>query len=123
MEPRRVLVVEDNRFLCTVLEETLRDAGYKVIGPFTSLALAQEAMTRQSVDAAVLDINISGELVFPLAVALKKRGIAIVLTSGHKIGAVPASIRGLPQLRKPYGEAELLGALLTLFGETQGVQS
>jgi DNA-binding response OmpR family regulator len=123
MEPRRVLVVEDNRFLCTVLEETLRDAGYDVIGPFTSLALAQEAVTRHVIDAAILDINISGELVFPLAIALKKRGIAIMFTSGHKIGAVPAAIRGLPQLRKPYSESDLLEALLTLFGEAQRFQS
>ena len=60
---RRVLVVEDNGLLCGMLDETLRDAGCQVVGPYTTLEQAMAAMPAiQMIDIALVDISVRGEL-------------------------------------------------------------
>ena len=97
-----VLVVEDNGLLCCVLEETLRDAGCEVIGPFARLPEAMKAVPTLQVDAALLDINIRGELVSPLAEYLHDHGVPFVLTSAYRSRDLPVSLQSAVQLRKPF---------------------
>jgi CheY-like chemotaxis protein len=116
-EPLRgvnVLVVEDNGMLCCVLEETLRDAGCHVIGPHSRLRDAMQAVPSESIDIALLDLNLKGELVSPLADELEHRGVPYLLTSAYPARDLPASLQAAPQLRKPYTDTDLLERLAAL---------
>jgi CheY-like chemotaxis protein len=96
-----ILVAEDEYFVALVVEETLQSLGCTVLGPFSDLAEAIEAATRQQVDAAVLDINLRGEMVYPLAEYLHRQGIPFVFTTGYAVKDVPEQFRAFGCLRKP----------------------
>jgi CheY-like chemotaxis protein len=109
-----VLVVEDNGLLCCVLEETLREAGCEVVGPFARLPEAMEAVPALHVDAALLDINIRGQLVSPLAEHLIGRGIPFILTSAYQPRDLPNALRSAVQLTKPFTGTDVLERLSEL---------
>jgi two-component system, response regulator PdtaR len=101
MAAPRILVVEDEFLLACSLEETLAGYGYDVLGPFSSLAKATEAARSVAFDAALLDVNLSGEMVYPLADELAAKGVPIVFLSGYGFGIIPKRFAGHPQLSKP----------------------
>ena len=105
--PMRILIVEDETLLAMELEELLQGAGYSVIGPFADLAQATRAAHDEAIDIAVLDINLNGEMVYPLADDLSARGIPFVFTTGYNASNLPERFRGAPRVAKPYD----LGAL------------
>lgn len=110
-----VLVVEDNGLLCCVLEETLREAGCEVVGPYARLTEAMQAAEASSrIDLALLDINVRGELVSPLAERLRARGVPFVLTSAYDTQELPYPLQNAIQLRKPYTDLDLLDRLVSL---------
>ena len=82
MKSSRILLVEDEALIAMDTEDALVDAGYAVVGPAdrldTALALARAA----PIDAAVLDVNLAGSMVWPVATALQQRGIPYVLLTG-----------------------------------------
>ena len=106
-----VLVVEDNGLLCCVLEETLREAGCEVVGPFARLPEAMQEVPALHVDIALLDINIRGELVSPLAEHLNARGIPFILTSAYRSRDLPYALQSAVQLTKPFTGSDVLERL------------
>jgi CheY-like chemotaxis protein len=106
-----VLVVEDNGLLCCVLEEALREAGCEVLGPYSRLPEAMQAATSAHIDIALLDINLRGELVSPLAEQLRDRGVPFVLSSAYQQQELPRTLQSAIQLRKPYTDTDLLERL------------
>jgi DNA-binding response OmpR family regulator len=114
LEGKRVLLVEDNGLLGFVLEETLREAGCEVIGPFGGLHDAMRAANARCIDVALLDINLRGELVSPLAHQLRERRIPFLLTSAYHCGDLPRALQSAAQLRKPFTDADLLSGLATV---------
>lgn len=104
---RRVLVVEDEMMIAIVLEESLRLLGCIVIGPVSKLDDAVRLARTESLDAAVLDINIRGGQVFPAAEILMARGIPFALASGYSDWILPQSMQGKPRLTKPFTLREL----------------
>jgi CheY-like chemotaxis protein len=98
---KRILVAEDEFFVALVLEETLQSLGCIVLGPFSDLAQATEAATREPVDAAILDINLGGEMVYPLAEHLHRHGIPFVFITGCAVTDLPDRFRVFDCLRKP----------------------
>jgi CheY-like chemotaxis protein len=97
----RVLVVEDEFLLACSLEEHLTAFGYAVVGPVSTVAAARQRISRGEVDAAVLDVNLSGVMVFPLADELVALGIPIIFLSGYGLAIIPERFRSLPRLAKP----------------------
>ncbi len=79
--PPRVLVVEDEFFIAMELMSVLIDGGFEVIGPVTTVALALESIKRHQPDAAVLDVNLDGESVTPVAHLLHSLGVPFVLAT------------------------------------------
>jgi two-component SAPR family response regulator len=111
---KRVLLVEDSGFLCFALEQTLREAGCEIVGPCCRLADAMDAASHHELDCALLDINLRGELVSPLADQLRERGIPFVLTSAYSEHELPPGLIGEPQIRKPFTDREVLESLASV---------
>jgi CheY-like chemotaxis protein len=111
---KSVLVVEDNGLLCCMLEEMLLDAGCTVVGPFSRLADAMSAVPSAQIDVALLDINLRGELVMPLARHLAARGVPYVLTSAYAASDLPRELQSASQLRKPFTDDDVLARLALL---------
>ncbi len=109
-----VLVVEDNGLLCCVLEETLREAGCEVVGPYARLPEAMEAAMSEHIDIALLDINVRGQLVSPVAEQLRARGVPFLLTSAYQPQDLPRALQSAAQLRKPYTDSDLLERLASV---------
>jgi CheY-like chemotaxis protein len=120
LQGKRVLVVEDNGLLCYVLEETLRGVGCEVVGPYGYLEQAMSAADSHEIDIALLDINLRGELVSPLADQLRERGIPFLLTSAYQARDLPRALQTAAQLRKPFTDIDLLMRLVTLVEEQRG---
>jgi DNA-binding NarL/FixJ family response regulator len=97
---RRILLVEDEMLVSMALESTLQDSGATVIGPLARVKQALEAARREQIDAAVLDINLAGEKVFPVADLLAERGIPFVFYTGYSQDTLPPSHRSRPILSK-----------------------
>ena len=111
---QRVLLVEDEFLLSAVLSADLQDSGYDVLGPFASLSRGLEAVGAESFDGAVLDINLKGEMVYPLAEELLRRGIPFLFLSGYEAANMPDAFRGHARLAKPANPAVLLRAVRTM---------
>ena len=116
LKGRRVLVVEDESLVAMLLETMLEDLGCIPVGPASSvdegLRLAQE----DGVDAALLDVNVAGTQVFPVAEALEARGVPLVFSTGYGEGGLPEHWRGRPTVQKPFTEAVIRDALMKALG-------
>jgi len=98
----RILLAEDETLVAVLLEEDLRSAGYAIVGPFARLAKAIQASRRETFDLAILDVNLQGEMIFPLAEELRARGIPFLLLSGYGPTSLPEQFRRAPRIPKPY---------------------
>lgn len=106
----RVLIVEDAVLLALELETGLSDAGAQVIGPAYELDEAL-ALLDQQIDAAVLDANLNGLSVMPVAEALAARGVPFVFATGYgDAGGAPLGFDA-PIIRKPYDVTQVASAL------------
>jgi len=98
---QRVLLVEDEFLLSMVLAADLRAAGYDVLGPCATVEAAMQAAQSESFDGAILDINLKGQLVYPVAEELARRRIPFMFLSGYGLVSMPEPFRGRPCLPKP----------------------
>jgi len=111
-----ILMVEDEMNLAMMLEDILDDAGYRVLKagrlPQALEIVAQSGLDEASrIDVAILDINLAGVQVFPLAEVLRVRGVPFVFTSGYGKDGIPDDFRGSAVLQKPYGADSILSTL------------
>ena len=107
---KRVLVVEDEVIVAMQLEDLLLDMGCDVVGPACRLEDALEMAETDRLDAAVLDVNLNGRSVCPVAERLHNRGIPVVYATGYG----KAGCKNLPEgpvLQKPYLPSDLARAL------------
>jgi len=107
----RVLIVEDEALLALEMQELLQSAGSTIIGTFSDLTRAGQAARRESIDVAVLDTNLNGEMVYPLADDLLVRGIPFVFVTGYGTSNLPERFRSMPQVAKPFDPASLTNEL------------
>ena len=108
----RVLVVEDEAAISLVLEDMLLDFGCEVVGPSARLAAALEAVEKEKVDIAILDVNVAGESIYPVAEALQARSIPFVFSTGYGSQGIKDSFRDRPVLQKPFAQHDLKQKLL-----------
>lgn len=78
-----ILVAEDEAMIAMQIEMDLEDAGYTVLGPHMSLQACMDALEKERIDAAVLDVDLAGFDVFPFADELQKRGTPFVFHTGR----------------------------------------
>jgi CheY-like chemotaxis protein len=108
----RVLVVEDEAAISLLLEDMLLDFGCQVIGPAARLAAALETLAREKVDLAILDVNVAGEPIYPVAEALAQRAIPFVFSTGYGSAGIRDAYRDRPVLQKPFAQNDLKQKLL-----------
>jgi DNA-binding response OmpR family regulator len=111
---RRILVVEDEYFLAEDLREELADCGAQVLGPVANIKDATSFIKTGGVDAAVLDINLQGELIFSTADELREKGIPFAFATGYDRASVPSRFADVPRLEKPLKARQLAELLQPL---------
>src|SRR5437763_3517847 len=107
---RSLLLVEDDFIIAADLAYLLESAGIDVIGPVGSVEEALDVVESDCdrIDGAVLDINVRGVAVYPVANALARRGIPFLFTTGYDAGAIPGTYAAAPRCEKPVDKAQLL---------------
>jgi CheY-like chemotaxis protein len=105
----KVLVVEDEYLVAALMEDMLESAGCVVAGPIPRLAQALDAASSEACDVAVLDVNLAGERVYPVADILAQRNVPFVFVTGY--GVLPGEYANRPRLCKPFKMADLLDTL------------
>jgi CheY-like chemotaxis protein len=109
--PPRVLVVEDEYLIRMLLEDMLADLGYAVTAAVGTIAEAREHAAGGDFSAAILDVNLDGQEIFPVADILAARSLPFVFVTGYGERSLPERYRERPALQKPF-QAEQLDAAL-----------
>jgi DNA-binding response OmpR family regulator len=104
---KRVMVVEDELLVAMMIEDILLDEECTVLGPYTNLADALQAATTEQMDLAVLDVNLRGEKIYPVARMLSDRGVPFLLLSGYGADAIPLDQPGWRACAKPFTPEDL----------------
>jgi CheY-like chemotaxis protein len=107
----RVLVVEDEMMVSMLIEDMLSDLGCAVVGPAARLDEAMELARTSEVDCAVLDVNLGGQPIFPLADLLRELGRPFAFATGYGDAGIREVDRGTPVLQKPFREGDLARVL------------
>jgi CheY-like chemotaxis protein len=98
----KVLVVEDEYLIRMLLEDMLDELGYGVAAAVGSLSEAREHASGGEFSAAILDVNVDGQEIYPVADILAARGLPFVFVTGYGEGSLPDRFRGRPALQKPF---------------------
>ena len=107
----KVLVVEDEMLVSMLVEDMLSDLGCTVVGPAAELEEAMSLAQNAEIDLALLDVNLGGRPIFPVADTLKARGVPFAFASGYGEAGLSEDHRGAAVLQKPFREADLAKAL------------
>jgi CheY-like chemotaxis protein len=123
LEGLRVLVVEDEFLVSMDIQLMLTRLGCEVVGPCGDLAAGLQAVETQKLDLALLDINIRGQPVTPVADALAARRVPFVFCTGYRLDQLAGRYPTAPRLMKPFQTAELDGALRRAAAGASGARS
>lgn len=110
----RVLVVEDEMMVSMLIEDMLTDLGCTVVGPASRLDEAIELANGTEIDCAVLDVNLGGQPIFPLADILRAKGAPFAFATGYGDAGLRDVDRGSLVLQKPFREGDLARVLSEL---------
>ena len=111
---RNILVVEDELMIRVLLEDMLTDLGYRIVAAVARIEDAIKAATDVDIDVAILDVNLNGHSVSPVADILASRGLPFVFATGYGEHGLPERHRNRPTLQKPFqqdGLEQILSAL------------
>jgi two-component system, response regulator PdtaR len=111
-----VLVVEDDFIVAYDMQMMLEEQGARVLGPATSLAEAQALLAQERPTVAVLDVNLNGEYVFPLAAELRAKEVPFLFATAYadEERLFPQGVRDATRLSKPVLPNVLIGQLMRL---------
>lgn len=107
----RVLILEDEYFIADDLAKAVRTFGAEVVGPFASCDDALDAATTEPLSLAIVDIDLNGDLAYPVVDVLKERGIPTVFATGLTRKMIHDRYRDIPLWTKPYLPSMLLASL------------
>ena len=109
----RIFIVEDEYLIRMLLEDMLSELGFAVAAMAGNLGEACELAKETELDIAILDVNLDGEDVFPVAEILAGRGKPFVFVTGYGGQGLPDQYRGRPTLQKPFQIEDLRTTLLS----------
>jgi DNA-binding response OmpR family regulator len=99
---RSILIVEDEPLIAMMLEDFILSLGHEVSGNCDSVSSALAEVAKGEFNLAILDVNLKGQSVWPVATALRDKGIPFVLASGGHVDPPPAEFASVPMIEKPY---------------------
>ena len=99
---RRVLIVEDESLIAMMLEDFLDSLGHSLAGTCETVPDALARVEEGGFDVAILDVNLNGQRVWPVADRLAAKGIPYVLATGGHIEPPPPAHADAPVLSKPF---------------------
>lgn len=102
-----------------VLQDMLADLGCVVIGPAVSVDEALSLIETHDLDATVLDVNLNGQMSYPVADALLARKVPFVFSTGYTSNRLQDGYRTFPALQKPYHMTELGDALAGVMAQAR----
>ena len=111
---RRIFVVEDEFLIRMLLEDMLTDLGYDLVGMAGRVDEAAEMAQTKDFDLAILDVNLDGQDVYPVADLIGKRGLPFMFVTGYGGRGLPENYRNRPTLQKPFQLDELKRMLAQL---------
>ena len=109
----RVLVIEDEMLITMLLEDILDELGCSVVGSAVNLRQSEDLVSSSQADVAILDVNLGGDPVFPIAERLTERNVPIVFASGYGASGLPERWQGFTTLPKPFTAEQVQTALRT----------
>jgi CheY-like chemotaxis protein len=122
LDRRRVLVVEDEYIIATEIKRWLQSAGAEVIGPVPSVERALDLIEDQTLDAAVLDLNLGDRgTALPIADRLGALGVPHLFATGDVRISQGSAYADRPRLEKPFREAELVRAVVKLTASAEPI--
>jgi CheY-like chemotaxis protein len=110
----RVLIVEDEHLVALALADDLEEAGAIVVGPAATVGGALDLVQQHELDAAVLDIRLNKQFVFPVADTLMERGVPFLFTTGYDADMLPSDYAHVPKCEKPASASTVLDILASL---------
>lgn len=117
---RTILIVEDESLIALLLTDALEEAGASIAGPCYTLMECMKAAKAQGIDAAVLDVDLAGQDVFPAAEELRKRNIPFIFHTAHADRQeLHARFGEVPVCRKPTRMEDLVSVLARMTGENR----
>jgi CheY-like chemotaxis protein len=112
----RVLVVEDQYIIAAEISRLLEPLGVEVVGPFPGVSQAIKA-TADEIDVALLDVNLQGVAVFPVADALMRRGVPYAFVTAYEAAVLPPVYQSIRRIEKPVDQRQLITVLRSLAGD------
>jgi light-regulated signal transduction histidine kinase (bacteriophytochrome)/CheY-like chemotaxis protein len=107
-ESFRVLVVEDSFLIVMSLEGLFDDLGWEIVGPAARKDEAMALARSQTFDAAFLDVNLDGDMIWDVAAVIKARGIPLVFSTGYDVtNVLPSFVAGSPVVSKPFRDGDV----------------
>ncbi len=97
----RLLLAEDEALVALDIKDMLIELGFEVVGPYSKVREALAAVTNHNVDAAILDVNLGGELIYPVAERLMAKGVPFMFMTGYGAGAIDERFAHCQVLQKP----------------------
>ncbi|AWN34339.1 response regulator [Methylobacterium radiodurans] len=120
LQGARVLVVEDEAAISMLLEDMLLDFGCDVVGPAARLATALEMAEGESFDVAILDVNVAGEPIYPVAETIARRALPLIFSTGYGGAGIREPFRDRPVVQKPFSQADLKRTLISAIRTARG---
>lgn len=107
----RILVAEDEFLVAALLAGDLGSRGWTVLGPYRDIETTAEAIRREAFDFAVLDVNLQGKYIYPVADELIAAKKPFLLLSGYRPEDLPPRFAAVAQVGKPYDQKTLIRAV------------
>jgi len=97
----RIILVEDEILVAMMMRDILSDLGFSVVGPFSRLSEAMIAAVHDDIDAGIIDVNLGGEFVYPVAEVLVARDIPFIFVTGYGVESIDDRFASVPVIKKP----------------------
>ena len=120
LQGRRVLIVEDEPLVGQLLQEMVEEDGATVVMLAQTVAEAVAAARSCVADVAILDINLRGEMSYPAAAELTRRGVPVLFVTGYAREGIPADLAKTPVLPKPYTSEQIVTSVTRLLSSGSG---
>ncbi len=111
MRQAAILLVEDETLIRMMLVEMLEQLGHRVVAEAASIEEAQTHAETTTFDLAILDINVRGRTIDPIAEIIHRRGVPFIFLTGYATSALPSAFTNKPYLQKPCSLEKLRHAI------------